>query len=71
MGHNPPSMSDGSVTSQSSLKEQVAELEKKIIFNTLKAAKTIRQCGRILKISHPALIKKMKKYNIKKMTRIA
>ncbi|MEJ2158702.1 MAG: sigma 54-interacting transcriptional regulator [Desulfobacteraceae bacterium] len=71
MGHTPSSMSFGSVTNQSSLKDQVADLEKKIIINTLKTAKTIRQCGRILKISHPALIKKMKKYNIRKVTQIS
>ena len=71
MGQNPPSMSDTSIPTHSSLKEQVANLEKRIIINTLKTAKTIRKCGRILKISHPALIKKMKKYNIQKVTRIA
>jgi transcriptional regulator of aroF, aroG, tyrA and aromatic amino acid transport len=33
-------------------------------------AKTIRQTARTLKISHPALIKKMRKYNIKQVTRV-
>ena len=52
------------------LKEQVADLEKKIIINTLKTHKTIRQSAKILKISHPALINKMKKYQIQKISQI-
>lgn len=64
-----PSSSD-LTTSPSSLKDQVAELERKIIVATLKKAKTIRQSARILNISHPALMNKMKKYNIQKITRI-
>jgi PAS domain S-box-containing protein len=59
-----------SVTSSLSLKEQVADLEKRIIVTTLKKAKTIRQSARLLEISHPALINKMKKYNIKKITQV-
>ncbi|MCP3898603.1 MAG: PAS domain-containing protein [Desulfobacteraceae bacterium] len=54
-----------------SLKEQVADLEKKIIIRTLKISKTIRQSARALLISHPALINKMKKYKIKKITHIS
>jgi transcriptional regulator with PAS, ATPase and Fis domain len=61
---------DDSVLSQLPLKEQVGQLEKRIIVNTLKTAKTIRQSARVLNISHPALINKMKKYNIKKITQI-
>jgi len=52
------------------LKEQVADLEKRIIVTTLKSAKTIRKTAATLKISHPALLNKMKKYNIKKVTRV-
>jgi transcriptional regulator with PAS, ATPase and Fis domain len=53
-----------------SLKEQVAELEKKVIVTTLKKCKTIRKSARALSISHPALINKMKKYKIQKISRI-
>ncbi len=63
-------LSSHSVTSSLSLKEQVADLEKRIIVNTLKKAKTIRQSARLIEISHPALINKMKKYNIKKITQV-
>ncbi len=52
------------------LKEQVADLEKKIIVSTLEKYKTVRQSARILNISHPALLNKMKKYKIEKITRI-
>jgi transcriptional regulator of aroF, aroG, tyrA and aromatic amino acid transport len=53
-----------------SLKERVAALEQEIISETLKHAKTIRQTARALQISHPALLKKMRKYNIKSMTQL-
>ncbi|MBF0573104.1 MAG: hypothetical protein HQK69_05025, partial [Desulfamplus sp.] len=49
----------------SSLKEQVAEFEKKMIIDVLKLKKTIRKTASELKLSHPALIKKMQKYEIK------
>jgi len=58
-------LSSHSVTSSLPLKEQVADLEKRIIVNTLKKAKSIRQSAKLLAISHPALINKMKKYKIK------
>ncbi|MBF0376264.1 MAG: sigma 54-interacting transcriptional regulator [Desulfamplus sp.] len=49
----------------SSLKEQVAEFEKKMIIDILKLKKTIRKTASELKISHPALLKKMQKYDIR------
>lgn len=52
------------------LKELVADLEKKVIVRTLKKHNTIRQSAKILGISHPALINKMKKYKIQKVSRI-
>lgn len=70
MGHSALHPSPEAITDNLSLKERVAELEQKIIVETLKIAKTIRQTARTLKISHPALIKKMRKYNIKKVTRV-
>ncbi len=63
-------LSSHSVTSSLPLKEQVADLEKRIIVNTLKKAKSIRQSAKLLAISHPALINKMKKYKIKKTTQV-
>jgi transcriptional regulator of aroF, aroG, tyrA and aromatic amino acid transport len=48
-----------------SIKDQVAELEKKIIIDALENKKTIRKSAAALYISHPALLKKMKKYSIK------
>lgn len=54
----------------SSLKERIADLEQRIIVETLKSAKTVRQTARTLKISHPALLKKMRKYEIKTVTRV-
>jgi PAS domain S-box-containing protein len=53
-----------------SLKKQVADLEQKIIVETLKSAKTVRQTARRLEISHPALLKKMRKYSIKTVTQV-
>ncbi|SLM32484.1 PAS modulated sigma54 specific transcriptional regulator, Fis family [Desulfamplus magnetovallimortis] len=47
------------------IKEQVAELEKRIIVDALKNLKTVRKSALALGISHPALLKKMKKYDIK------
>ncbi len=71
MGQNSFLLPDEPLESHFSLKEQVADLEKKIIIRTLKTAKTIRQSARVLKISHPALINKMKKYKIKKVINIS
>ncbi|MBF0467774.1 MAG: sigma 54-interacting transcriptional regulator [Desulfamplus sp.] len=47
-----------------SLKEQVGEFEKHIIINTLENQKTVRKSALELKLSHPALLKKMQKYYI-------
>ncbi|MCP4686483.1 MAG: AAA domain-containing protein, partial [Desulfobacterales bacterium] len=47
-----------------SLKERIGDYEKAIIIKALDHAKTIRKAARHLKLSHPALIKKMRKYNI-------
>jgi len=64
-------VSAASTSTQFSLKTQVANLEKQIIVNALKSEKTIRQAAKALEISHPALINKMKKYKIKKITQIS
>jgi transcriptional regulator of aroF, aroG, tyrA and aromatic amino acid transport len=55
---NPPA--DGQ-----SLKESVSMYEKGIINNTLNASKSIRDAAKKLKISHTALLNKLKKYEIK------
>ena len=47
------------------LKNQVIEFEKKIIQQTFANNKSVRQTASALHISHPALLKKMKKYGIK------
>jgi transcriptional regulator of aroF, aroG, tyrA and aromatic amino acid transport len=70
MGHHPLHSSSNAIPISLSLKEQVAELEQEIIVKALKRNKTIRKTARSLKISHPALIKKMRKYDIKTVTRI-
>ncbi len=67
MGQNPLPLAGKLFSNNFSLKEQVANLEKTVIVNTLKSAKTIRQSAKVLKISHPALINKMKKYKIQKV----
>ena len=46
------------------IREQVAELEKDIVQDTLKRLGTVRKAALGLGISHPALLKKMKKYDI-------
>ncbi len=58
------------MASKASLKERIAEYEQQIIVDALKIDKTIRKTARALKISHPALIKKMRKYNIRTVTRV-
>ncbi len=70
MQNIPLPVQDDSRLNRHPLKEQVAELEKKIIISTLKKATTIRQSAKLLGLSHPALINKMKKYRIKKTTQI-
>ncbi|MGD9368336.1 MAG: sigma 54-interacting transcriptional regulator [Desulfobacteraceae bacterium] len=70
MGHRPLYSPSNSAPRGLSLKEQVAELEQEIIIKALKRDKTIRKTARTLKISHPALIKKMRKYDIKTVTQI-
>lgn len=55
---------------KASLKERMAQYEQQIIVDALKIDKTIRKTARTLKISHPALIKKMRKYNIRTVTRV-
>jgi transcriptional regulator of aroF, aroG, tyrA and aromatic amino acid transport len=55
---------------KASLKERIAKYEQQIIVDALKIDKTIRKTARTLKISHPTLIKKMRKYNIRTVTRV-
>jgi transcriptional regulator of aroF, aroG, tyrA and aromatic amino acid transport len=52
-----------------SLKEAVSRYEKGIINNTLEASKSIRDAAKKLKISHTALLNKLKKYEIKMVTK--
>jgi PAS domain S-box-containing protein/TyrR family helix-turn-helix protein len=66
-------MVKGSGTSDLSgrtLREQVAELERRILLDTLKSTKSIRQAARRLQISHPALLKKMRKYHIQRTVKV-
>jgi len=46
------------------IREQVADLEKKIVTQALEKMGTVRKAALVLGISHPALLKKMKKYEI-------
>lgn len=48
-----------------SLKDQVSVFEKKIILVAIKSKKTVRKAAAELGISHPALLKKMQKYDIR------
>ena len=70
MGQPSTQVQNGWVRSKASLKERLAEYEQQIIVDALKMNKTIRKTARRLKISHPALINKMRKYNIKKVTQV-
>lgn len=54
-----------SVQLVSPLKSQVIEFEKKIIEQTYADSKSVRRTATALQISHPALLKKMKKYGMK------
>lgn len=47
------------------LKEALAEYEIRIINDTLAASKSIRAAAKRLKISHTALLNKLKKYHVK------
>ncbi|MEN8212469.1 MAG: sigma 54-interacting transcriptional regulator, partial [Thermodesulfobacteriota bacterium] len=62
MGQNTLPLKNIQPSTNQPLKKQVADLEKKIIVAALKKYTTIRQSAKVLKISHPALINKMKKY---------
>lgn len=55
----------GQTFSSAPLKEQVAELEKRIIQQTILVTKTVRKTAKVLNLSHTALLKKMKKYGMK------
>lgn len=46
------------------IKKQVADLETKLIRHALEELRTVRKAAGVLGISHPALLKKMKKYDI-------
>lgn len=52
------------------IKEQVALLEKRIIIKALERKGSIRKAAAALKISHPALMKKMQKYDIRMDTKV-
>ena len=70
MGRHPIQATVNPPSDKSSLKERIADLEQEIIVETLKSAKTVRKTARMLKISHPALLKKMQKYDIRKVTQV-
>ncbi len=52
--------------SKGPLKEQVGRFEKELIESALKRYPSIRKCATALKISHTAMINKMRKYQISK-----
>jgi transcriptional regulator of aroF, aroG, tyrA and aromatic amino acid transport len=52
-----------------SLKKAVAQYEIGIINDTLDASKSIREAAKKLKISHTALLNKLKKYDIEMVTK--
>ena len=52
-----------------SLKEAVADFEARIINDTLAVSKSIRDAAKHLKVSHTALLNKLKKYNITMVTK--
>jgi transcriptional regulator of aroF, aroG, tyrA and aromatic amino acid transport len=70
IGLHSPQVQNEQTAIKASLKEQIAAYEQQIIVDALKIDKTIRKTARTLKISHPALIKKMRKYNIRTVTRV-
>jgi TyrR family helix-turn-helix protein len=47
----------------------MADFETRIISDTLAVSKSIREAARELKISHTALLNKLKKYHIKMETK--
>ena len=51
------------------LKEAVADFEARIINDTLAVSKSIRDAAKHLKVSHTALLNKLKKYNITMVTK--
>jgi PAS domain S-box-containing protein len=70
MGHHPLHSSSNLNSNHQSLKERVADLEQQIIVESLKQHKSVRSTARTLKISHPALLKKMQKYDIRTITQV-
>jgi transcriptional regulator of aroF, aroG, tyrA and aromatic amino acid transport len=71
MGHHAAQATAEWSAKKASLKERIAEYEQQIIIDALKIDKSIRKTARTLKISHPALIKKMRKYNIRTVTQVS
>jgi transcriptional regulator of aroF, aroG, tyrA and aromatic amino acid transport len=71
MGHHAAQATTEWSAKHASLKERIAEHEQQIIIDALKIDKSIRKTARTLKISHPALIKKMRKYNIRTVTQVS
>lgn len=65
LNHFVPSCDSSIESEPAPLKNQVGDFEKKIIEKTLAKRKSIRQTAKALQISHPALLKKMKKYGMK------
>jgi len=51
------------------LKEALGEYEARIINDTLALSKSIREAAKHLKVSHTALLNKLKKYNITMVTK--
>jgi transcriptional regulator of aroF, aroG, tyrA and aromatic amino acid transport len=66
LNHYHPNSTDTQSTRKTTeLKKQVIEFEKEIIQQTFALKKSIRQTAIALAISHPALLKKMRKYGMK------
>jgi TyrR family helix-turn-helix protein/PAS domain S-box-containing protein len=54
----------GEIPESRSLKKKMAEYEIRMINDTLAVSKSIREAAKLLKVSHTALLNKMKKYDI-------
>ncbi len=70
LGQSQGLSSEGAREDARSLKEQVAALEKRVVLAALDRKPSVRQAAKSLRISHPALLKKMRKYDIQTTRRV-
>lgn len=72
MGHPSRRQRGGALSGEGSrpIREQVAELEKRVILEALEQKGSVRRAAAVLAISHPALLQKMKKYDIRMVKKI-